>query len=762
MITENLSTLKIHKLTKQQYDREAAKGTLDPTAIYLYPDDTPELITEMTGTVTDKQTPTAKAVSNFVELKISSLVDTAPDTLNTLNELAAALGNDENFASTVMNQIGEKVDKEALVTEITTNSTNEEIATAKAIYDLVYRYYNYALEKIIPTITNPQIWLLDQGIYRIGDIYTKVYYNSYTNDWISNVGRNGLLIIDKTKINDDDVTINWKIYGWNGIVDGRTYKDSTTNGYYYGSYTNFIFSKDISAIENTNLSYSSIPTGKVIKEYVEKKISSLVDTAPETLNTLNEIAEALNNDENFASTVLGQIGERVTKKEFDAFLSEIGRNDTYAIAQLSYTTDWESILPAVTIGDYIYKFTSAGYLVRYTTSLSVNRNYELAYPYDTNFRGLGVINNSIYYLVTDNDETAICCFDTDTEENYILKYTSMHFTLSTISAVGKNLYVFGGDIYNSSDEREDFTAVYRYDPETDELENTGIETEYNTKVIPVVVDDKIYTFGGSEGIYNSTIDGYDSIRIIDTTNNTFTKLIMSTGIYPYIPAGVIDKKIYLFIENRIYVFNTIDNSIKQLDIGLPLIVEEPSIATIGTVIYILGGKSSDGTTNHTQRFTLTKGEKTKLVKDVDNFSTDLEYPTAKAVYDFVKDKTDIPYVEDPIIGTLTDGIYHLKNGFYYGSRDGEYQELRGNYSSDNLLIVLGGNFYVFAGKSRYYGSTHSYPGGAQYYGECYSENITNEINESSTDNEYPTAKAVYDIIQTAVQEALYVDEEATI
>lgn len=38
MITENLSTLKIHKLTQAQYDRELANGTLDDNALYLTPD----------------------------------------------------------------------------------------------------------------------------------------------------------------------------------------------------------------------------------------------------------------------------------------------------------------------------------------------------------------------------------------------------------------------------------------------------------------------------------------------------------------------------------------------------------------------------------------------------------------------------------------------------------------------------------------------------------------------------------------------------
>ncbi len=43
MITENLSTLKIHKLTQEQYDRELATGNLDDKAIYLTPDDNSDI-----------------------------------------------------------------------------------------------------------------------------------------------------------------------------------------------------------------------------------------------------------------------------------------------------------------------------------------------------------------------------------------------------------------------------------------------------------------------------------------------------------------------------------------------------------------------------------------------------------------------------------------------------------------------------------------------------------------------------------------------
>lgn len=51
------------------------------------------------------------ASETYVDNKVAELVDSAPATLNTLNELAAALGDDPNFATTVSTQIGNKVDK---------------------------------------------------------------------------------------------------------------------------------------------------------------------------------------------------------------------------------------------------------------------------------------------------------------------------------------------------------------------------------------------------------------------------------------------------------------------------------------------------------------------------------------------------------------------------------------------------------------------------------------------------------------------------
>lgn len=58
--------------------------------------------------------------------EVASLVDAAPSTLDTLNELAAALGDDPNFATTVTATLG---------TKVTGDGITDIVALTQAQYD---------------------------------------------------------------------------------------------------------------------------------------------------------------------------------------------------------------------------------------------------------------------------------------------------------------------------------------------------------------------------------------------------------------------------------------------------------------------------------------------------------------------------------------------------------------------------------------------------------------------------------------------------
>ena len=76
-------------------------------------------------------------VTDRISTAVSNLVDSAPEALDTLNELAAALGDDENFATTISTSIGEKVAKagdtmtgELALPSISLNSVAKSVAAS--------------------------------------------------------------------------------------------------------------------------------------------------------------------------------------------------------------------------------------------------------------------------------------------------------------------------------------------------------------------------------------------------------------------------------------------------------------------------------------------------------------------------------------------------------------------------------------------------------------------------------------------------------
>ena len=92
----------------------------------------------------------------------------------------------------------------------------------------------------------------------------------------------------------------------NGLIDD---KENISN-----KVTNF------TVIDNPNL-YANIPA---VVSYVAQQIANLVASSPSTLDTLNEIATALGNDPNFATTITTLIGTKQTHSNYLDQISSIG------------------------------------------------------------------------------------------------------------------------------------------------------------------------------------------------------------------------------------------------------------------------------------------------------------------------------------------------------------------------------------------------------------------------------------------------------
>ena len=79
------------------------------------------------------------ATEEYVDSAVTNLISSAPEALDTLNELAAALGDDENFATTITNSLADKADSEhthlvADITDFVDPNSNLDGGTASSNY----------------------------------------------------------------------------------------------------------------------------------------------------------------------------------------------------------------------------------------------------------------------------------------------------------------------------------------------------------------------------------------------------------------------------------------------------------------------------------------------------------------------------------------------------------------------------------------------------------------------------------------------------
>ena len=104
---------------------------------------------DFTGKVTMPTAPagtnnTQGATTAFVAAAIASLVNGSPAALDTLQELAKALGNDPNFATTITNLIGTKLDKSGTAVKATADGAGNNIQATYATKTDVERAANDA------------------------------------------------------------------------------------------------------------------------------------------------------------------------------------------------------------------------------------------------------------------------------------------------------------------------------------------------------------------------------------------------------------------------------------------------------------------------------------------------------------------------------------------------------------------------------------------------------------------------------------------
>lgn len=173
-------------------------------------------VVDLGTVITSHQSLDDYATKTYVGNKFSELVNSAPDTLNTLNELAAALGNDPNFATTVSTEIGTKVSRDELsglgyVTQTTLSSQaylqsfteTDPVFTASAAHSISSTDISNWNDKVSKQYLEEQAYLQS---FTETDPTVPTYVKNIKESNISNWNAYQTNVIETISVNSSNIT----------------------------------------------------------------------------------------------------------------------------------------------------------------------------------------------------------------------------------------------------------------------------------------------------------------------------------------------------------------------------------------------------------------------------------------------------------------------------------------------------------------------------------------------------------------------------
>ena len=299
------------------------------------------------------QVPSQQSVKAYVDAEVAGVVDSAPSALNTLNELASALGDDANFATTTSSALGNRlridVNNQGLTSTQKTNAATNlglnAVATSGAYSDL-------SGTPTIPSnnnqLTNGAGFITDSNLTIVGDDSSGVTFSAKDNDNIKIAGGTNIT----TAVSGDTVTITGP--DLSSFITGSSTTTLTNKTFDVEGTGNSISNIDVadlkSGVLDTDISSVSgsddtIASAKAIKTYVDAQIATKDNSDEITEGSTNlyftnaradaRITNALKDEDNFASNSATHVPSQQSVKAYvDA---QVATKD--ALSELSGDTD---------------------------------------------------------------------------------------------------------------------------------------------------------------------------------------------------------------------------------------------------------------------------------------------------------------------------------------------------------------------------------------------------------------------------------------
>ena len=224
--------------------------------------------------------------------------------------------------------------------------------------------------------------------------FTTVSGSSITGDLIGAVTGTVSTLANHTT---DNLSEGANLYYTDARVDARI---PTT----VGSFTNdagYITSAAISGFA-TETYVDTAVTGLATETYVDQSVAGLVDSAPGTLDTLNELAAALGDDPNFATTITTSIATKLNTADFNsAFDTQLATKTTDSVAEGSnlYYTEARSrsaiSVSSSNLNELSYDANTG--VISYTSPTSVTAVGEVVFDV-RNTSGVSIPRGAAVYL----------------------------------------------------------------------------------------------------------------------------------------------------------------------------------------------------------------------------------------------------------------------------------------------------------------------------------------------------------------------------
>ena len=272
---------------------------------------------------------------------IDAVTGLAPDTLNSLEKLATAMNNDPAFFTELSDAIRDKQNTLSNGTLVTGSKSLLNTTTAK-IKNIIGTNLTLSEDDNNLTISAPyDKTTLDgkfdnkQNLLSNGTLITgsQSLLNTTTSKLKNIVGTNLTVATD-----DNNITITgpYDKTTLDGKFDNKQNKflladtlPADTSRLFDATGTKFrgIHVTSPLTIVTTNDDYLTINSDTYNKQTVDNKISALVNSAPDLLNTLGEISAYLGNPTNTSTTLLTTITNKANTS--DTFLKSVINNDVY-------------------------------------------------------------------------------------------------------------------------------------------------------------------------------------------------------------------------------------------------------------------------------------------------------------------------------------------------------------------------------------------------------------------------------------------------